>query len=247
MKSKFLTGESLSAIAVALVIGAAFMMIVAQVGLPDFLISALATLAAAFTGAGAAFFLNNQREESKRHQNNIESANKALFTLSQMINGLIVIKTHVIDPSRNERDRALSILPYLIPDYSKLELDINSLSFILESADPNILGELLIQESNFHQAIISLEKRSELRGGEIESRLEEKGFEEGKLYTKEKIQAMLGPRLFAHIVTATDNFIEAVDKTLPALNEAMQLFNQSLKKIYPRAKFIKLATHVDPE
>ena len=204
MKSNFLNGESLSALAVAVVIISAFLMMVEQVGLPDIFIPSLATLAAAFTGAWAAFTLHSKREESEKHKRNIENANKALFVFYQMINELTVIQAQVIDPVRDDPIRFLSMSSYIVPDYSNLTFAFDGLSFIFKATDPNILAKLMIEQNNFHQAISTLDERSNFHLHSIQPQLDHSGFIEGEPYTMDNINEMLGLRFFRHITKSTE-------------------------------------------
>jgi hypothetical protein len=206
----------------------------------ELIIPALTTLVAAFLGAYFAFRFQNNREEEKKHQNNVEAANRALFNLSRIINELEVIKKQVIDPVRDRPDRYLAMQPFLIPNYDDMKFNIDSLTFLLESKSPNILGEILVEETNFHQVINSLNNRSELHRYQVQPILEAAGVRVGGQYLAADIERALGQRIFIQIQNATDNLIEHVDETLVSSQKIMDKLVSNLKRIYPKSEFLIL-------
>lgn len=206
----------------------------------EIVVPALTTLLAAFLGAWFAFRLQNNKEENKKHQENIEAANRALFMLSRVINELENIKKQVIDPVRDQPDRFLAMPPFLIRNYDAVRFDTKSLIFLLKSNSPNLLGELITEENRFHQAINSLSNRSELHRHEVQPLLEEAEVRIGCEYRIADIKKALGERIFTQITMATDDLIEHVDETLSTSEDLMKKFAVVMKEIYPKSKFITI-------
>lgn len=215
----------------------------------------MATLLAAFLGAWFAFRLQNNREENKKHQENIGAANRALFTLSRFISALEDIKRQVIDPVRDRPDRFVAMLPFLISNYDALRFDTKSLTlrfdtksltFLLESNSPNLLGELITEENRFHQAINLLSNRSELHRHQVQPLLEAAAVRIGGEHPIADIKKALGARIFTQITMATDDLIEHVDQTLSTSEYLSKRFVVAMKEIYPKSKFITVEKRRQP-
>lgn len=206
----------------------------------------MATLLAAFLGAWFAFRLQNNREENKKHQENIGAANRALFTLSRFISALEDIKRQVIDPVRDRPDRFVAMLPFLISNYDALRFDTKSLTFLLESNSPNLLGELITEENRFHQAINLLSNRSELHRHQVQPLLEAAAVRIGGEHPIADIKKALGARIFTQITMATDDLIEHVDQTLSTSEDLSKRFVVAMKEIYPKSKFITVEKRRQP-
>lgn len=204
----------------------------------ELIIPSLTTLLAAFLGAYFAFRFQNKKEEEKKYQKNIEAANRAIFTLTRIINELEVLKRQAIDPFRDRDDKFLSMQPFLVPNYDDIKFDIESLIFLLDTKSPNILGELVVEETRFHQAINTLNTRTELHRYQVQPKLEAAGLKQGGQYNMKDIERALGQRIFMQIQAATDDVIEHFDKTRKSSEELMDKFLQNLNKIIPQAKLI---------
>lgn len=212
----------------------------------ELIIPSLTTLLAAFLGAYFAFRFQNKKEEKKRYQANVEAGNRAIFTLTRIINELEVIKTQMIDPVRDREDRFLVMQPFLIPNYDDVKFDVESLTFLLNSKTPSILGELIVEETRFQQAINSLNNRSDLHRYQVQPMLEAAGVKVGGKYLLQDIERALGQRIFMQIKHSTNELIDQIDKNRETAEKLMDKFIANLINIFPETKFIMFDKNKKP-
>lgn len=130
-------------------------------------IPALATLVAAYYGAKFAFQFQNDKELIAEKKHNIISANTAIFTLSRMANKLFIYQRDIIEPFLNKATAFIEMPPTLDIDKEHIKLNIETLYFLLQTNDRNILGEVLIEEERYRSAIDAINKRSQLHLEEV--------------------------------------------------------------------------------
>jgi len=117
------------------------------------LLSALATVVAAFLGAWYAFKLMDKDHERKKRATAVASGNRAIFTLMRQWNELGLIQRQLIDPVRSNPAKFVALLPTLPLDYEHLKLDVDSLSFLLDTEYRQYLMDLLVAEGRFQTAV----------------------------------------------------------------------------------------------
>ncbi|MBI3609231.1 MAG: hypothetical protein HY204_00845 [Nitrospirae bacterium] len=202
-------------------------------------ISAVVTLASAFLGAWSAFKLEDRARKRKKQEDNIAAGNRAIFMLTRMFNELGNIQQQVIDPVRKREAKSITMLPLLTQNYDDLRFEVNNLTFLLETEYRQILMQLLIEESRFHAAIQLLNERSKLHLREVQPLLKRAGIVEGVEYSKEQIEAALGPYTFPQILRSTEQVISHIDQTVDSLLEMGERLNGALKSLFPDSKFIR--------
>lgn len=204
-------------------------------------VPALVTLLAAFLGASYAFKLQSDKEKRDVARANIVSGNLAVYNLIRKINVLLDYQRQVIDPIRGKRTAFIEMQPTLELVKDDIQLDLDSLSFLLISDDPNLLGELSVEKSRFRRAIDAINERSKLHLDQVQPILEKAGVVEGADYTFQQIEQALGVRLYATMRQATDQVIDHVDSTIISLQESGVKLAGILKKLYPGEKIISPA------
>lgn len=207
-------------------------------------VPALVTLLAAYLGASYAFRLQSAKEERDVIRINIVAGNLAVFNLIRKLNTLLDYQKQVIDPMRGEKIAFIGMEPTLQLNADDVHLDLDSLSFLLSSDNPNLLGELSIEKSRFRKALDAINERSKLHWGQVQPKLEQAGFVEGAEYTFPQIEQMLGTRLYVTMNRATDQVIVHVDSTIISLQEAGMKLADMLKKLYPGEKIISPESNV---
>ena len=90
-------------------------------------------------------------------------------------------------------------------------------------------------------AIQAMRERGKLHLGEVQRRLESMGIEEGQGYSDETWEKALGPRLGPFLKRLTDDAIDKVDLSVGSLAKANETLCHTLKTLYPKRAFIKLA------
>ncbi len=207
------------------------------------IVSAFPTLIAAFLGAWYAFHLHDKKQDNKTKKEHIAAGNRALFVLIRQYNALLGIKGKIIDPVKDMAPRSLNMRPTLPLKYEHLVIDADSLTFLLETKDRNILMELLIEEERFKAAIQSLNERSKLHIESIQPILAAAGVREKQSYPVDDIKSKLGEQLFLHIERATDEALSHTTNTVESLKNIISKFHSVLKKQYPESSFLQVETN----
>lgn len=204
----------------------------------EILVSAFATVVAAFLGAWYAFRLIDKDHERKKRANALASGSRAIFTLMRQWNELSVIKRQLIDPVRSHPARFVALRPTLPLDYEHLKFDIDSLSFLLDSDFRQCLMDLLLAESKFQTAVRVLNERSKLHLQTVQPLLERAGIIEGGDYTINQLKTALGERLAVQLSRLTDDVIEHVDHSVMSLKETSDKLHVALRQLYPKERVI---------
>ena len=207
--------------------------------LMDTIITAIATLAAAYFGALFAFKFQERNEDRKIKASNIAAGNRAMFLLLRQFNELSVVKKQIIDPHREHPAKFVVMRPSLPLNYENLRVEVNSLSFLLETKHRQILMDLLIEENRFHTALQTVNERSKLHLQEVQPILEKAGIVEGGDYSLQQLEEALGNRLFIQISRATDEMLDHVDSGIKSLLEMGDKLYEALRDLYPGETFIQ--------
>ena len=223
-------------------IGAAFGSVLdgkADIGtLGDYLAAAV-TLAAAFGGAWFAYRLQKEREEKKELEKQVSAGNHSIFNVMQMYHVLKNYQNQYIDPIRHRASRAMEMAPsYLLND--SVDLDLNRLSFLLDTSDKNILMELHIENSKYEKAIQAINERSRMQIENVQPLLEKSGVLQGDALTDAEIESAIGNRLFVSMQDITENVINHVDTTVLSLKMIGDNLTESMIKNYPGSEIMKI-------
>lgn len=203
-------------------------------------IPALATLLAAFYGAKFAFQFQKDKELIDARKHNLINANRAIFALSRMANKLFLYQRDVINPVRKSPGRFLELRPTLDLEKDLIELDIESLGFLLETVHVNLLGEVIVEEERYRSAIDAINSRSQLHLHTIQPQLEKVTSGPNGL-TLEEIKQCLGERLYSTLQQSTDQVVEHVDSSLISVQDIAIKLNKSVKELYPTQKVISFS------
>jgi len=204
-------------------------------------VPALVTLLAAYIGASYAFKLQSDKEDRENQQGNIVAGNLAIFNILRKLNILINYQRQIITPIRGKRTAFLEMQPTLHLLEEDIRLDLNSLSFLLNSDNPDLLGELSVEESKFQSALDAINKRSKIHLKQVQPKMERASVVEGDDYTFQQIEQILGQRLYVTIHKATDQVIDHVDSAVSSLQEVGEKLANTMKELYPNENIISLA------
>ncbi len=200
-------------------------------------VPALATLLAAYYGAKFAFQFQKDKEKTDIQRRNIVSGNIAIFDMSRMVSNLRNIQQQFIDPVRNVPLRCIQMQP-LLHSFNEIKLNIDTLHFLLETDDRNLLGELGVENSRYQTSMAVINDRSRLHHDEVQPALERAKFAEGGYYSAEDLESALGVRLYKIIQQSTEVAIEHIDNTVISLQDSADKLRDSLKKQYPNETII---------
>lgn len=200
-------------------------------------VPALATLVAAFYGAKYAFQFQKDKAKEDERRLNVVNGNSVIFTMMRMITTLRNVQKQIIEPARSQPARFLQMRPtqYLGDD---IKLNIESLYFLLETDERNILGEVVIEEQRYLSAVQSINERSRIHREEVQPVLERAGVIEGGDYSLRQIENALGERLYKTLQLVTEDMVNDVDGTILSLKAVADKLRERLKRIYPDDKII---------
>lgn len=215
--------------------------------LPELVSGALVTLVAAFAGAWYAFRLTDRAAARQVVRDQVAAVNRAQFNLIQQINLLTNVQTHSIDPIRDHPGRFLAMRPLTSPIASNVGgVDVDGLSFLLETEDRELLFELIIEGQRFQAAVRALEDRSRVHLETAQPRLAAAQIAEGVFYSLEQIETALGTQLFLHLRRATDEVIDLVDQTRESSEALVAKFRVAMKRRFPKFSIIHLDKAAPP-
>jgi hypothetical protein len=200
-------------------------------------VPALATLVAAFYGAKYAFQFQKDKAKEDERRLNVVNGNSVIFTMMRMITTLRNVQKQIIEPARLHPARFLQMRPaqYFGND---IKLNIESLYFLLETDERNILGEVVIEEQRYLSAVQSINERSRIHREDVQPVLERAGVVEGGDYSLRQIENALGERLYKTLQLVTEDMVNDVDGTILSLKTVADKLRESLKRIYPDDKII---------
>jgi hypothetical protein len=198
--------------------------------------TAVLALLGTFLGATFAFRLNQDKEEKKLHKERREALNRAMFILARHANAVHQLKRDY-EKFTDPIERAFNLPALKPPSYADVVHNFVDLEFLLESADPNILFRLTIEQERFQQVIESVNTRNEFYVNEYQPKLAAVALN-GKLTTVQELSALLGERIFGGTLNGTAIAYEhlcASDVSIPEIQSALL---SAAKKIYPGSKFV---------
>lgn len=195
-------------------------------------VPALATLVAAFYGAKYAFQFQREKEIKDIKRRNVVNGNSAIFSMARMASNLRNYQKQIIEPMRKSKTRFLEMPPTLDLVKDDINLNIESLYFLLETDDRNLLGELVTEEARYQSALDAINERSRIHRQEIQPLLERTDVVQGGNDSLNQIKQVLGNRIYTTIQDATEQVIEHVDSTIVSLKQVADKLNACLKKQY---------------
>lgn len=197
------------------------------------LVTAIATLAAAFLGAGAAYKLEDNKKKREYQEQCLKNGNSVLFALYERIKALRLVQKDSINPERDKPFRMISMMPLLAFSYPESDFDVESLLFLLGTKHKQLVLDLHTEKECFKEAFKLIRFRSELHFNHVQPAMEAGGIQEGGTYTKQQMVAVLGERVFAQLERATDGVIDNVDKTIVSSEQVKTRLINALKELFP--------------
>jgi len=130
------------------------------------------------------------------------------------------------------------VLPVAGPS---VRLDPDSLSFLLETDDRELLFRLLIEQQRFDSAVQTMNERSRLHLEVLQPTMAAAGIREGADYSRAAVAQAIGEELVLRLERATSDAIELVDKTAASCPAFVAEFYQAMKVRFPGHVIIRLA------
>lgn len=212
--------------------------LIAKVEAKD-LFTGFVTLFAAFMGAYSAFALQNKKQERELSSSKVEAGNKAIFNLIRSYNTFLAFKKQFIEPFENEPGKFLAIPPS-IGFEGKADFDFDSLTYLFELEEPNIVGELSSFQAEVESTISLIIQRSHLHMNGVQPAMEKAGFIEGQDISSKQLRQILGDRLFTMMQQGTDQMIEGVESIVTDAEKLIERLHNIHMKKYIGHKVLKM-------
>lgn len=202
----------------------------------DYLIRALTVAVGGFIGAFSAFWLKAYEERKKDKEKQKSALNSALFVLIRQINAIQNIKRD-LDKYETPFERGLTLPAMKPPDYSSVKQDIDSLNFLIDNDNAQILMELTIEQERFEQAINSINIRNEFYVNEVQPALSFHALN-GRPLPLAEFEEKLGERLFQGAMNGASVLYEHVYASDVSLHEKYTELREIAKNLFPGEKFV---------
>ncbi len=151
------------------------------------------------------------------------------------------IQKEIIDPFREKPEAWLNMPATHVPSssYGLISFQADELTFLLQTKHLNIFLKLFIEEQRFLMAIQLIEKRSSILLNQVWPILG-KNIPVGVKPTETEIENFIGFDKVYILKDMTTGIIKNVDADLESLKSAYDEFQNAMKEIYPKDKFIKI-------
>lgn len=222
--------------ALVAVLGAAALGLHSEViSLKDLLVPAL-SLFSTFFGATFAFRLNQDKEAKKLEGERREALNRALFVLIRQWNAMEqLVRQFQAFPLPFAR--AFNMPAFKPPGYADLSHSIAELDYLIDSSNPGLLMELVIEQERFHQALEALRIRNEFYVSEVQPALEKHELNR-KTVTPEQVRSLLGERVFEGALNGANTAWEQIFAASESIPKVHQALLAQGRKLFPGKKFI---------
>lgn len=189
-----------------------------------------------FFGALFAFRLNQHKEDTKIDTTREDALNRALLTLIRQYNAISNLARD-IDNFQDPIERAINMPALKPPDYSKLTQDINSLDFLLNTKNPNILVELSIEDERFHQAISALNLRNDVYLKDFLPKISELQLNK-KHVNIDILEEKFGFNIWNSVLNGSNYAYMHISESKKSLPKMITILYSTAKEIYPKKGFI---------
>lgn len=201
---------------------------------------AAATLVAAYAGARYAFQINKQHEERRENEQKRLAGNRAVLALWRQLNTLngvlkLNLNPHRGDPRRYFSVKAVRVLPSILP-----RLDIDSIAFLLDGKNPNLLGHLDKAQHMAFSAMDFLAERSRMHVEEVQPLIEEENRRRLAGNAPRRDEDILGERLFRRINDLTNKSFETFDESVSETRLQIDALSNELRMMFPKQNVIFL-------
>jgi hypothetical protein len=197
------------------------------------------TLVATFVGAGLAFALERRRRNDEEEQRRVGAANQALYTLYSMWNNMEQARKDIVEPVRGRADAWLN-MPAAPPIVRGLHsFDAKELSFLLQTSEPMLFADLMLEAQRYSQFINLVDSRSNLVQETVFRAFGAAGIPVGSSLELPRIENTLGIDVVHKLKIYSDAIIENLDLNLKSAVAAYGALYGYMKRRYPERKFIK--------
>ena len=179
-----------------------------------------AALAGTFFGAFFAFLFERRHSEKKEREANIASLKYAQLTIWAQLNGVTNIKTQVLDPTREDEHRYLTLHPSSVhAQYPSL--NVPSLVFMLRGDGTQLVADMMLAEHKFRTLVGTIEQRN-VRHEMMQRQMAQVGPE-----------ATLDAATVAILKDMTDAVFDMSDDAFSSLNSSYKKLGAYVEREFP--------------
>lgn len=194
-------------------------------------------LVGAFGGASYAFRLERSRKQQEQNDKQRAALNLAIFQLGVLTSRLLSYQRQFLDTADEQPGGNLFILPSN-PVSMEVSFDYDALGLILESSDPDCLGQLQIAELKFRTATTEIDQRSALILEQVQPRLADAGLLPGQEFTMADLDEWLGKALAARFVSSSKHIGDTVKDALASFGPVQDRLAKVAKEVFPDQRVI---------
>jgi hypothetical protein len=206
----------------------------------DLLPQFVATIAGVIAGAGITLWIEAQKAQKAEVQRRVAAVNLAVLTLARMYSEQEQYRKEVIEPARSSPVPWYSMKPARVRFLPPPQFDYVGLQFLSSSSDPNIMGELVLEEGRFASLVAVADLRSELHIGEVQPRLEHRSARGGTITTTiPDLEDAIGPRKTQLLKDYTSTIIDFCDSGVVTAQKAMTALHAAAKSLMPDEKMMQ--------
>ena len=192
-----------------------------------------------FFGALFAFRLQESKEKAKEVKARKTALNRALLVLGMHHNE---IQNYIkeLSPYVSEVDRAFNLPASQPVENLDLRQKFDELDFLLESSNPNILVELIIEQQRFDQVMQAIKLRNNFYVNEVQPVFAAQGLNH-RLVAREELREKLGERLFEGAITQVKMVYDHVGSSNDSLQEVFGKLRTVAKELFPSEGFVQFS------
>jgi len=205
--------------------------------------TAILTGISTLIGALYAFRLTERKEQESEQARRIHELNKALFSVGRQLNAIQYIREELSPYDTNEK-RLFGCKAAMPPDYSDLRVDFESLSFLLDSPDPDLLLRLSVEQDGFHQAIRAISLRAQYFVDQFQPAVMASGIMPGP-FTLNDAREKIGSLVFDSALNYTTSMFTALEEALPRIQKVSVELEGLSRQLYPGERFLRFTLKKD--
>ncbi|MBP7480802.1 MAG: hypothetical protein KA785_10185 [Spirochaetaceae bacterium] len=202
--------------------------------------SSLSTLFAAFLGAWFAFKLQNNHEKNVISEENRTALNMIQVELMRKYNELLVIKKNFVSPIIDDPLYWMNI-PSLSPRERTDDINVSSLSFLVDSGEISVISEILIAMEMYNEIVKSVNIRSIVHKDELQPKYENIIRKYNGNLSLEILVKELSERTVGTLINATNGINELLPDAIAQFEKVVDLLYKAGKKKYPKRKIVIVA------
>lgn len=188
-------------------------------------------------GALYAFRLTERKEKNEEQAKRVHALRKAIFIVGRQLNAVQSIRNEIAPYSTPDK-RLFGCKAAMPPDYSDLKIDFESLSFLLDSANPDLLFRLFVEQDCFDVTMRAISLRAQYYVDHFQPAWLASGIMPGRI-SQDDARVKIGELVFDSAVHYTDSMFEALDKAALGLQRILDEFREFSSHLYPAEKFMR--------